>query len=137
MPPGTGEPLQTIIQNELVDGVVLVAVREQLAHLDNGRLLSYLRTTPIPVFGVVENMTHVICPRCGESIELYPAPAAAEAVYGDTPVLGAIPFHPDLIRQVRGGAPLPLREPESSVAEVLLRLADQVMDRLNTNDAKG
>ncbi|MBZ0290775.1 MAG: Mrp/NBP35 family ATP-binding protein, partial [Anaerolineae bacterium] len=131
MPPGTGEPLQTIIQNELVDGVVLVAVREQLAHMDNGRLLSFLRTTPIPIFGVVENMTHVICPRCGELIELYPAPASEEAIYGDTPVLGAIPFHHDLIRQVRGGAPLPLTEPDSPVARILLGLADQVMEKLN------
>lgn len=137
MPPGTGEPLQTIIRNELVDGVVLVAVREQLAHLDNGRLLSFLRMTPIPVFGIVENMTHVVCPRCGELIELYPAPAAEEAVYGDAPVLAAIPFHPDLIRQVRGGAPLPLAEPDSPVAGILLGLADQVIEKLNHADKKG
>jgi ATP-binding protein involved in chromosome partitioning len=136
MPPGTGEPLQTIIKNELVDGVVLVAVREQLAHLDNGRLLSFLRTTRIPVFGVVENMTHVICPRCGELIELYPAPVAEEAVYDDVPVLAAIPFHPDLIRQVRGGAPLPLAKPDSPVAEILLGLADQVIEKLNSRSKK-
>jgi len=132
MPPGTGEPLQTIIHSGIVDGVVLVAIREKLAHLDNGRLLSFLRTTPTPVFGVVENMTHIICPHCGESIELYPAPASEEAMYSEAPVLATIPFHPDLIRQVRGGPPLPLAEPESPVAKQLLELADQVMSLLNT-----
>jgi ATP-binding protein involved in chromosome partitioning len=136
MPPGTGEPLHTIINSKIVDGVVLVAVRERLAHLDNGRLLSFLQTTATPVFGIVENMTHIVCPRCGELIELYPAPAADEAVYGDMSVLGAIPFHPGLIRQVRGGAPLPLAEPESLVAKVLLELADRVIELLNTNKAE-
>lgn len=130
MPPGTGEPLHTIITGGLVDGVVLVAVRERLAHLDNGRLLSYLRTTPTPVLGVVENMTHVICPRCGELIELYPAAVSEQVVYGDTPVLAAIPFHHDLIRQVRGGPPLALAEPDAPVAQVLLGLADRVVERL-------
>jgi ATP-binding protein involved in chromosome partitioning len=127
MPPGTGEPLQTIIRSELVDAVLLVAVREKLAHLDNGRLLSFLETTPVPVIGVVENMTHVICPRCGELIELYPAPVADQPIYGEIPVLAAVPFHPDLIRQVRGGLPLPLAEPESPVGGILLDLADEVM----------
>jgi ATP-binding protein involved in chromosome partitioning len=134
MPPGTGEPLHTIINSGMIDGIVLVAVREKLAHLDNGRLLSFLRSTPTPIFGVVENMTHVICPRCGELIELYPAPASEQAVYGDAPVLAAIPFHPDLIRQVRGGPPLPLAEPESPVASVLFELADAVNNRLNSNE---
>lgn len=135
MPPGTGEPLHTIINSGIIDGVVLVAVRERLAHLDNGRLLSFLRTTPTPVLGVVENMTHIVCPRCGELIELYPAPASEEAVYGNAPVLAAIPFDPALIRQVRGGAPLPLAEPESRVGTMLLALANRVMDRLNEAQA--
>jgi ATP-binding protein involved in chromosome partitioning len=136
MPPGTGEPLHTIINAGLVDGVVMVAVREKLAHLDNGRLLSFLRTTSVPVIGVVENMTHVVCPRCGEMIELYPAPVSEEAVYGETPVLASIPFHHDLIRQVRGGAPLPLAEPDSPVAGILFRLADQVTEWLGKNSSE-
>jgi ATP-binding protein involved in chromosome partitioning len=132
MPPGTGEPLHTIINAGLVDAVLLVAVREQLAHLDNGRLLNFLHTMPVPVIGVVENMTHVICPHCGELIELYPAPVSEQLVYADAPVLAAVPFHPGLIRQTRSGAPLPLAEPESPVAQVFLTLADQVVESLKS-----
>ncbi len=128
MPPGTGEPLGTIIEHGLVDGVLMVAVREQLAHLDNGRLLSFLKRSRVRVLGIVENMTHIICPRCGELIELYPSPVAEQTVYGDSPVLSAIPFDPTLIRQVRGGPPLPLAEPESPVAATLLALADRIIE---------
>jgi ATP-binding protein involved in chromosome partitioning len=130
MPPGTGEPLHTIINDQSVDAALIVAVRERLAHLDNGRLLGYLRNVRLPILGVVENMTHVICPNCGERIDLYPAPAAEESVYRDAPVVASIPFHPELIRQVRGGAPLPLAEPESPAAAPLLALADEVIRRM-------
>lgn len=127
MPPGTGEPLNAIINEGLIDGAVLVATREALAHLDNGRLLGLLHGSKVPVLGVIENMTHIVCPKCGELVALYPAPAAGEAVYGAVPVLAAIPFHPELIRQVRGGAPLPLAKPDSPVTHALLALADWVI----------
>jgi ATP-binding protein involved in chromosome partitioning len=128
MPPGTGEPLGAIVEQGLVDGVLMVAVREQLAHLDNGRLVSFLKSSRVRVLGVVENMTHIVCPRCGELIELYPAPVAEQSVYGNAPVLATIPFDPSLIRQVRGGAPLPLAEPESPISKSLLALADSIIE---------
>ncbi len=99
MPPGTGEPLETFLKSGQIDSALLITVREQLAHLDNGRLVNLLGARHIPVLGVVENMTHIICPNCGEAVELYPAPAAGDAAYGSVPVLASIPFHPHLIRQ--------------------------------------
>lgn len=127
MPPGTGEPLGTILREGLVDSVLLVATRERLAHLDNGRLVSLLAAMRIPLLGVVENMTHIICPKCGELIEMYPAATAEQSVYRNAPVLAAVPFHPDLIRQNHLGPPLPLSDPESAAAQPLLALADQVI----------
>src|SRR5207302_1488749 len=94
MPPGTGQPLGALLEADVIDGVVLIAIRETLAHLDNGRLISLLKTAKVPVLGVVENMTHVICTHCGELIELYPSPAAEQSIYGDVPVLASVPFHP-------------------------------------------
>jgi ATP-binding protein involved in chromosome partitioning len=131
MPPGTGEPLGAILDAGMIDGVLLVAIRENLAHLDNGRLISLLGTAKSNVLGVVENMTHVVCPRCGELIELYPSPAAEQPIYGGLPVLASVPFHPELIRQVRGGPPLPLSDPQSVAAQPLLALADQIIARMD------
>jgi len=136
MPPGTGEPLTTLMNVGLVDGVVLIAVRERLAHLDNGRLVSLLKRKNMPILGVVENMTHIICPRCGELIEMYPAPSEDQAVYDGAPILGAIPFHPHLIRQTQAGPPVALSDPDSPVTPPLLALADAVMARVTELPAK-
>lgn len=136
MPPGTGEPLSTLLNEGVVDDAVIVTTRERLAHLDNGRLISLLTKKRLPILGVIENMTHVICPKCGELIELYPAPASDQLVYGATPMLGAIPFDPALIRQ-HGGRPLPLRDEASMDARTrlvnaaLMDTADNVMSRLD------
>jgi ATP-binding protein involved in chromosome partitioning len=131
MPPGTGEPLNSLLGAGVVDAALLIAVRERLAHLDNGRLVSLLHQRRVPVLGVVENMTHVVCPRCGELIELYPAPAAGEAAYEGAEVLSSLPFHPHLIRQGQAGPPLPLNQIESPAREPLLALADAVLARLD------
>ncbi len=132
MPPGTGEPLTSIAATGMIDGVIVVATRERLAHLDNGRLLTFLRQRAVPVLGIVENMTHVICPNCGEPIELYPSPVdEMREVYSDSPILASLPFHPDLIRQAHGGPPLPLTDSEADVSRLLLELVEQVMAKLN------
>lgn len=135
MPPGTGEPLRTLLNERMVDGALVVATRDPLAHLDNGRLITLLRRHGVPLLGVVENMTYTLCPHCGEPIELYPMPAAGESAYRGLPVLGALPFHPAMIRQ-RGKPPLPLQPAETLDAAgreaqtALLRLAGAVMKAL-------
>jgi len=134
MPPGTGEPLTTFLRGGLVDGALVVTTREQLAHLDNGRLVNLLKARGLPVLGVVENMTHVICPKCGELIELYPAPAESESAYRDVPVLASVPFHPHLIRQNWREAPL--SDPDSPATGVLLALADAVIARTGGGEAR-
>ncbi|MCC6802158.1 MAG: P-loop NTPase [Anaerolineae bacterium] len=128
MPPGTGEPLTTFLHSGAVDGALLITLREQLSHLDNGRLVNMLGANHVPVLGVVENMTHVICPKCGELIEMYPAPAEGHAAYGGAPVLASVPFHPHLIRQ--NWREPPLSQPESPATHALLALADVVSERI-------
>lgn len=128
MPPGTGEPLDSLLETGVIDGAVIVTTRERLAHLDNGRLLDVLKRSDIPIIGIIENMTHIVCPRCGELIELYPLPAEAETdTYGGLPILAQVPFDPGLIRHGRGGSPLPLAEPEAPIAQIFRSAAGRIM----------
>jgi hypothetical protein len=77
-------------------------------------------------------MTHIICPNCGQPVELYPLPAADQPAYAGAPVLASLPFHPGLIR-APGVPPLPLSDAANGVEGVqtaLLALADDVWARL-------
>jgi ATP-binding protein involved in chromosome partitioning len=130
MPPGTGEPLHTLLNETIIDAALIVTTREMLAHMDNARLIALLNDYGVPMLGVVENMAYLICPNCGEQIELYPAPAADQPAYTGLPILASLPFHPHLIRQNRHAAPLPLSDEASPAKDALLALADAVIGRL-------
>ena len=51
----------------------------------------------VPIVGLVENMSYLICPRCGARIEAYgPSRAEDTARRCGLPLLGRLPLDPDL-----------------------------------------
>lgn len=70
LPPGTGEPQQTLIASGLVDAAVIVTTPQDLSWLDGGRSLDLFNQHAIPVLGLIDNMAFLDCPHCGERIEL-------------------------------------------------------------------
>ena len=93
LPPGTGEPLATILQTVQLDAVVLVTTPQDVARLDAGRALAVFQSAKVPVLGVVENMAYLLCPHCGERIEVFHRGRVPRAVAGDAmPLLAEIPL---------------------------------------------
>src|SRR5438045_1230376 len=58
LPPGTGEPQQTLINSVQVDGVVVVTTPQDLSLLDASRSLGLFRQAGVPILGIVENMSY-------------------------------------------------------------------------------
>ena len=82
------------------------------------------------VAGVIENMSGVPCPHCGEPIDLFGVGGGAivseqlTAELGtDVPLLGRIPFDIRLREGSDAGLPLVLSAPDSPAGEALLALA--------------
>ena len=66
LPPGTGDVPLTILEQIPVSGAILVTTPQRLAQVDAERGIELFHQLDIPVFGLVENMAHAICPGCGE-----------------------------------------------------------------------
>jgi ATP-binding protein involved in chromosome partitioning len=126
-PPGTGEPQQTLLNTVHLDGVVLVTTPQDLSLMDTGRSLSLFRRTGVPILGVVENMSFLYCPHCGESIEVF-ARSQREWAITDTDCeqLGRIPLHITLSRGIDTCHPLLQAVPDSPEALAFRRLAAEV-----------
>ncbi|MEM2128196.1 MAG: Mrp/NBP35 family ATP-binding protein [Candidatus Methanomethylicaceae archaeon] len=97
LPPGTSDAQLTVMQILPLDGVVVVTSPQELANLIVSKAINMSTMLGVPILGIVENMSYVICPKCGERINLFGEPRGrilAEKI--NTKFLGSIPIDPEL-----------------------------------------
>ena len=93
MPPGTGDVPLTVFQSIPVDGAVVVATPQGLVSMIVEKAVNMAAMMNIPVLGVVENMSGVVCPDCGRMIPVFGESHAAQtAEKHGTRLLGSIPM---------------------------------------------
>ena len=104
MPPGTGDVPLTVFQSIPVDGIIIVTSPQELVSMIVEKAVNMARLMNIPVLGLVENMSYVLCPDCGKKIEIFGKSHAGEIAdkYG-MKVLGSLPFDPKLAAEVDTG----------------------------------
>ncbi len=71
MPPGTGDVPLTIYQTLPLAGVVVVTSPQQLVGMIVEKAVNMANMLNIPILGLVENMSYVVCPDCGKRIEIF------------------------------------------------------------------
>ncbi|MFP3896395.1 MAG: Mrp/NBP35 family ATP-binding protein [Anaerolineales bacterium] len=97
LPPGTSDASLTVMQSIPLNGVVLVTTPQDLAGMVVRKASSMAKQLDIPVLGVVENMSYVECPNCGEKIELFGTTKASDVTERvGAPLLGRMPIHPEI-----------------------------------------
>src|SRR5215208_2436264 len=135
LPPGTGEPLATLLQTVRFDGVVLVTTPQDVARLDAGRVLAAFQEAHVPVLGTVENMAYLVCPHCGERIEVFHRGRVSRPVDdggdGAVPRLAEIPLDPMLSEAADTGRPVLITDPNGSQALAFVALATTIAQRLD------
>jgi ATP-binding protein involved in chromosome partitioning len=128
LPPGTGEPQHTLIQTMKVDGAVLVTTPQDLSLLDAGRALALFREANVPILGIVENMSYLICPHCGEQVEVFHRSERAWAARDEAvETLGRVPMDIEISRGIDAGHPLLDAAPTTDKAVVFRDIAARVM----------
>lgn len=71
MPPGTGDVTLTVMQSLPLDGVIMVAVPQDMVSMIVSKAINMSRQLGVHVFGVVENMSYMNCPSCDEKIHVF------------------------------------------------------------------
>ena len=95
MPPGTGDVALTVFQSLPIDGVVIVSSPQDLVQMVVGKAVNMAKMMEVPVLGLVENMSYLTCPHCGERIWPYGQSRLQEtAAHYGLPVLGQLPIDP-------------------------------------------
>lgn len=93
LPPGTADVPLTIMQSIPLDGIILVTSPQELAGMIVGKAVSMAAQLDAPIAGLVENMSYVTCPSCGERVEPFgPSHGEDAAAKMDTTFLGSLPL---------------------------------------------
>jgi Mrp family chromosome partitioning ATPase len=97
MPPGTGDVPLTVLQSIPLEGVVMVSSPQDLAFLIVKKAVHMVQQLQRPILGLVENLSTVFCPKCGEVIHPFGQPRGQKiSTQLQIPFLGEIPIDPIL-----------------------------------------
>lgn len=128
LPPGTGDEALSIIQlAPNVRGAIIVTTPQDVATMDALKAAKFVEKLEIPVIGIVENMSGLVCPHCREEIDIF-GRGGGEKIAGQlgVPFLGSIPIDPELRKSGDEGRPFIIRSRDSPT----WKSVDHVMEEL-------
>ncbi len=135
LPPGTGDVPLAIIQKAPLSGGIVVSTLQEAAVADVRKMINMFQTTETNILGIVENMTHIACAACGETIPLYPG--AVQKKLSETlgyERLAEFPYETGIAHKSEEGTPFLLREQnrEHPLVKAYDALAEKVLSLQET-----
>lgn len=130
MPPGTGD-VQMALGRLLPRTEVLVVTTPNLAAQKvAARVANMAQRSYLKVLGVIENMTSFECEHGGSYALFGEGGGEALAAQVGVPLLGQVPLEPALSAGADAGTPLVLDHPETPASQVVIGVADRIVDEL-------
>ena len=136
LPPGTGDIAISMAQM-LPTAELLVVTTPQLAAAEVAeRAGAVVMQTHQRIAGVIENMSYLVCPHCGEHTDIFGsgggqavASALTRITGAQVPLLGQVPIDTRLREGGDAGRPLVLSDPSAPAAVELNKIADGLASR--------
>jgi ATP-binding protein involved in chromosome partitioning len=134
LPPGTGDEALTIAQlAPSVRGAVIVTTPQDVAVLDAVKAVKFVEKLEIPVLGIIENMSGMVCPHCGEAVSLFGSGGGQKAAKDlGVPFLGAIPVDPAMVEAGDRGHPFVLRHADSPTWKAVEAVMEKLVEILGS-----
>lgn len=93
LPPGTSDAPLTVMQTIALDGIVMVTTPQDLSIRIVEKMMHMTNMMKVPLIGIVENMSHALCPHCGERWDIF-GPSHMEDIRSrwEIPELASLPI---------------------------------------------
>ncbi len=133
LPPGTGDEPLTIAQLlEDADGAIIVTTPQDVALLDSRKSVTFAQALKMPVLGIVENMSGLICPHCHNTIDLFKVGGGERAAEEmGVPFLGRIPLDPNVVLGGDDGSPIVLKDKSNPASKAFDEMVEKVLAKVN------
>lgn len=132
MPPGTGDTQLSISQLIPISGAVIVTTPQDIALLDACRGTEMFRKVDVPVIGLIQNMSHYVCPKCEHKAYIFGRDGArGVAKEMDLELLGDVPLHTDIRETSDSGKPIVVSQRDNPQTYAYKMIAGRVLDKLS------
>jgi ATP-binding protein involved in chromosome partitioning len=129
LPPGTGDVALSLIQTAPISGAIVVTTPSDVSLEDARKAVHMFSQVKVPILGIVENMSYLICPHCQERIDVFSYGGGRRtAQQMGVHFLGELPLNPDVRVGGDTGQPVALRD--GNHAAGFLELARNTVRRL-------
>jgi ATP-binding protein involved in chromosome partitioning len=138
MPPGTGDVALSLSQSVPVAGAVLVTTPQGVSIADTRRAAQMYRKLNIPILGLIENMSHFVCPSCGHESDIF-GKGGGEKLADELalPFLGHVPLHEPVRAASDRGVPIVIAEPSSPPSLAIAAAAERVAQQVSIASFSG
>jgi ATP-binding protein involved in chromosome partitioning len=132
LPPGTGDVALSLSQTIPVAGSVVVTTPQQVSLADSRRAVAMYKKLNIPPLGLIENMSHFICPECQHEADIF-GHGGGEKMAAELgiPFLGRIPIYQPIREGSDAGVPLMISEPDSPASRAFMAAAERMAAQIS------
>ena len=132
LPPGTGDIQLTLVQRLALTGAIIVTTPQDLALLDVKKGADMFKKVNTPVLGVVENMSHYLCPHCDKESEVFPGSGgASESERLGVPLLAQIYITPEIASSTDSGEPYVFKYTDSPITKMYTSMAEKIAEMVS------
>ena len=127
LPPGTGDIPLTLAQTIPITGILVVTTPQDVASNVAVKAIGMFEKLNVPIIGVVENMSHFICPNCDEKHYIFGDGGAKKiSEQFNMPFLGEIPLNSGIMSGSDLGKPIMITSPQSPSADAFRASAKNI-----------
>lgn len=129
-PPGTGDEPLTVAHLIKDAQAIIVTTPQEVALADVRKSIHFCRQVKMDIFGLVENMSGYVCPKCGEILNIFGTGGGRRTAREQgINFLGKIPLDPSLVTLGDAGRSIQMENPSSPVTKAFRTLAKEVVCR--------
>ena len=132
MPPGTGDVALSLSQSVPVAGSVVVTTPQTVSLADTRRAVRMYEKLNVPPLGLIENMSHFICPTCHTESDIFGKGGGERlAEEMNVPFLGRVPIYEPIRIGGDTGVPIVIGEPKSPAAQAFRVAAERLAAQIS------
>ena len=128
-PPGTGDEPLTVAQTIPDAKALIVTTPQEISLADVRKSINFCHQVNMEILGLIENMSGLECPHCGETIDLFKMNGGSlTAKKENLRLLATLPFDPEVVKKGDVGNMDLLDNDKAIITKKINKMVDEIVE---------